>query len=892
MKRIIGLPQQREIARAVLGAIVSLASVSAYADCFPGGTVASSTSSNISWITGNCTVNPGITVSGYVQRTALVSSSSVGTLINSGTLSGYDYGLFNNGTIASIQNNSGGKIIGSTSYAAGLSNNGNIGTLSNNGTISSGSTGILNSGNIGTLSNGGTISGAGGLGYNSFIGINNLGNGTITELTNLAGSTITGASQAIYNAGTIDTLNNSGLITSAGTISNNHGIDNSGTIAALNNLGGGTISGNLAISNSGTIQSLVNGGAISGDSVGVQNNGTIVALNNNSGGTISGVTTAVINNSGASIGTLTNAGLIAGNIVNLSSNVLNIGGGSGNNVGTLTGASGGLGSADMGSITSTGANLNFSGGNLLLNDNITATGHTVNNSGAVLLVNNHVAITGDYHQGAAAALQIGVGSGAQSGGLLADAGYGRLIVSGNAVVDAGSSVALKALSYNFAVGQRFVVIQAGSATYNASTLTYSADGFTGAIEGTVSTEGGYASLVLNLSAGSTPGGGSGGGGGRSSYANNGNAASALNGLFNYNGTNAQLLNVFNPALALNDTDSANRAGAQLNPTAVQQAAIKGVDAANNAVFNVTSNHLDGLRLAQGSASGVATGERSLAPALWGQFFGGGATQDQRDGLSGYHANYRGMVMGGDLQATESWRAGGLLSYAKTNVGNDDNNTGSSASVNSYGLTAYAGYDGKPWYVNVMAGVARQKYSTVRAIGYTGFSGTAYGDFNGLQSSASVQAGYPLALANDMTVTPMAGLTYSKLRQNGYTESGGSGAALVVDAATTTSLKSDIGAKLDRKFQTSYGEMTPSVQLRWRHELQNSRLNTGASFAADSSGATSFTTVGATPIKNTGVMVLGLTLARSKDMSVTANYTLEAGQGYTSQTGDIRVRWQY
>lgn len=300
----------------------------------------------------------------------------------------------------------------------------------------------------------------------------------------------------------------------------------------------------------------------------------------------------------------------------------------------------------------------------------------------------------------------------------------------------------------------------------------------------------------------------------------------------------------------------------------------------------TASHLDGLRVAQAGGSGVATGEHSLDPALWGQFFGGGATQNDRDGVSGYHSNYRGLLLGGDVQANDNWRAGGLFSYAKTNLGNDGSNTGSSSSVNSYGLTAYAGYDGKPWYVNMTVGIAQQQYSTVRAINFTGFSGVANGSFNGLQSSASVQAGYPLALAQDTTLTPLAGLTYGKLRQNGYTESGGNGAALSVNAATTTSLKSDLGARLERKFDTAYGDMTPFLQLRWRHEF------TGASFAADTSGATAFTTSGATPVKNTGVMALGVTLARSKNMTVAATYTLETGQGYTSQTGDILLRWRY
>lgn len=833
----------------------------------------------------------GLSISGTIGATStalLLPANNFGTLTNNGTLIGASNGIttypattvtamINNGTIASA--------------GPGIFNQANISTLTNNAYIG-GAQGVLNdassgAGTIGTLinSNSATIIGA-------TTAIKNTANAVIGTLINqgtIRASNTTNVIFAITNDGAIGTIINSGKIISTGSAQNT-AIANANSIATLSN--SGIISGDTAISNSGTITSLTisSTGSISGNINAIQNaaSGTIGSLLNQ--GTISGVN--AIQNLGV-LGTITNSGMIAGNISNTSSGALNINGGGSGTIGTLTGASGGLGSADAGVISNTLSNLNFSSGTLLLNDNIDVTGHTVNNTGATLQLNNHVTITGDYHQSSAGSLVLGVASGAAGDGSLSDGNYGRLIVSGNATIDSGSSVVLKPQSYNFVAGQRFVVVQAGSATYNEGSLNYSAIGFSGNVTGTIDTSSGD-SLVLVLTAAanppsppsnpSTPP--------ASGYATTNNAISALTGLHSYGGINALLLNVYNPALALNDTTSANRAGAQLNPTAVQQAAANSSNAAVNEVFNVTNNHLDGLRLAQAGSSGVATGEHSFDPALWGQFFGGGATQDERDNVSGYHSNYRGLLIGGDVQASDNWRAGGLFSYAKTNVGNDGNNTGSSASINAYGLTAYAGYDGKPWYVNLLAGLSQQRYSTVRTVSFTGFDGVANGSFNGLQSTLSVQAGYPLALSANTTATPMAGLTYGKLRQNGYTESGGNGAALTVQSATTTSLKSDIGAKLEHKLDTSYGALTPSLQVRWRHEFQDSRLNTAASFAADPTGSTGFTTVGATPVRNTGVMVLGATLARGKNLSLSANYTLEAGRGYHSQTGDIRLRWQY
>lgn len=66
-------------------------------------------------------------------------------------------------------------------------------------------------------------------------------------------------------------------------------------------------------------------------------------------------------------------------------------------------------------------------------------------------------------------------------------------------------------------------------------------------------------------------------------------------------------------------------------------------------------------------------------------------QSEREDIAGYHANYHGMLIGADAELNDSWRAGGLFSYASTSVNNDGANKHSSADVDSYGLIAYATY---------------------------------------------------------------------------------------------------------------------------------------------------------------------------------------------------------
>lgn len=892
-----------------------MAATSAHADAPISGAV----SGDYNWNNGDLTVEGSGHLSGGSSG-VYTDGSTLGTLSNSGYISGAFAAIENDKTLSAINNASGASIRGgdyglyngsgsrigsivnlgaiqaATNGFNGISNQGTITNLSNGSSavIAGGemNAGIQNSrGQISVLDNSGTIRGGdSSLGSYSH-GIDNSNRSTIGTLNNNNGATIYGAYSGVYNysgSGTslITELNNSGFIT--GTVAGIYN-DDRGRIATLNNLSGGTINGGLI--NSATINVLNNAGTIIDTSTVVTSinggfasdgitalhavAGTIGNLNNS--GLISGINAIMIESS-ATISTLTNSGTISGNILNNSTRAQTILGGTGTVFGTLTGQNG-----SIGLIANTRSNWIFGGGNQLLNSNIDVGSNSVINSAGALQLNNQISVTGNYQQSAAATLNIGVASGAIADGGSSDSGYGRLIVSGSAVIDAGSSVALKKNgSYRFANGQRYLVMQAASAgsNYNEAKLRYLADGYRGDITGSTILDGSNLGLLLTLD------------GEIVNPASEANARSTLDGLYKYTGTDAALMNLFNAAAALATPVDANRAGSQLS-TASSTFGIAGAsDAIGKHVNGMVFNRLDGNTPGGASAaSGLSGGDALSDRAVWGQLFGGRASADERDGVSGYHASYNGLLLGADAALNGRWRAGGLFNYASTSVSNDGNNAGSYARVNTYGLTAYAGYQGAPWYLNMSASVMRSNIDAHRVLDFTGFSSAANSSYNGMQYTAAARIGYPINV-NEMIVTPLAGMTYSSLRLDGYQETGGNGAALNVAASDTHSIKSDLGFKLERGYQTAYGVFKPTLQLLWRHEYSDTRLQSVANFAADISGTTSFVTLGPTPLKDTGVLSLAATLLRSDQLTLSAAYTLEKGGGYTAQTGSLLARWRF
>ena len=378
--------------------------------------------SNISFAAGS--VQPGSTDFVGIYNDA---SGSLNSLNNSGkiTVSGTEAtGIGSFGTIGTLNNS--GEITASGDNAIGIRNTGTIGTLFNSATISGADYGVENSssGSIGTLIDSGAINGTDyDIANSGTIGIlATAGQIISTEnpaFINAVGSTITDSAALTVdnNGGTIGTLIGVGVYNGLGNVS----MTNNGTINAnMSNISfaagsvqpGSTDFVGIYNDASGSVDSLNNGGEIQGAGAGIFNQGTIDVLSNsgviqatgpsgegidnysgtittlNNSGTITGTKAALYLVKGSGLGTLNNSGMIAGDIENNTTQTLNIAGGMGADYGTLTGYGN-----TAGTINSTSASVNFTGGNLLLNDDINVGGYTATDSGAILQVNGAVSFS-------------------------------------------------------------------------------------------------------------------------------------------------------------------------------------------------------------------------------------------------------------------------------------------------------------------------------------------------------------------------------------------------------------------------------------------------------------------------------------------------------------------
>ncbi len=422
------------------------------------------------WTNGNFTITGTGTLSGADIGVHASITAPGSTLLNSGTIVGTQAGLLNDAMLYEVTNNGFLSSTGTGVTVAGVLNasGASITRVINTAgaTLAGSRAGIFNEGSIATISNAGMIS------SNSAFG------GTIAAIWN-NGGTITN----LTNTGTLQSANIGGVLAGFGVVTEN------GAIETLEN--SGTMVGQLGLlaQGNGRVGTLTNSGTISGDIAGIfmdtstagtiTNTGLIVGAPSSAAGgsfdtgiylsgassvsllansgTITGRNAAIQLDSNSYISTITNSGLIAGDLTSASARSLFIRGGSGNVFGTLTGASGGLGAADKGLIKVTGANLAFVGGNLLLNDDINAAGLSVTNYRTTLRINNPVTITGNYSQT----------DGGLTFNVVDPVSYGYLDVNGTAAVS-GAAISLDGAG--LAIGQSYTVVRpTGLGTYSNNT---------------------------------------------------------------------------------------------------------------------------------------------------------------------------------------------------------------------------------------------------------------------------------------------------------------------------------------------------------------------------------------------------------------------------------------
>ena len=409
-----------------------------------------------------------------------------------------------------------------------------------------------------------------------------------------------------------------------------------------------------------------------------------------------------------------------------------------------------------------------------LNNALKTTGGVANNGKLVLAKAETYKVIGNFGQGGGATLGVRVSSNSE---------YSKLLVTGTATLVDNTTIDVDAAA-GLSLGKLEDVIQATGGltssgikvTDNSALFDFSAEKRDNSID-----------LVIKRAGtgGGSTGGGSTGGDKKPAYLeqivkdNKGSvplasadAARVLDKVIDrFAGGNAGAMAPVIDALGKLSSDAGlAQAVEQLTP-ALPSAALSAVSDSLGAINRVVQARVEGN-------IGLSSGDEPSAERyVWVKPFGSYAKQDAHSETAGFKANTGGLVFGADAALSPKLRLGAALAYAHSDVDGQSASAPQSSKVDVYQLIGYGSVqlDGNTEF-NFQLDAGRNRNQGERRLPFMGL--TASSDYDSLSYHLGAGIGRTFALPRAISSTPSLRLDYTRIKEDGYSETGAGAAGLI------------------------------------------------------------------------------------------------------------------
>ncbi len=216
------------------------------------------------------------------------------------------------------------------------------------------------------------------------------------------------------------------------------------------------------------------------------------------------------------------------------------------------------------------------------------------------------------------------------------------------------------------------------------------------------------------------------------------------------------------------------------------------------------------------------GEGSCDPAARQRRYGGWVDAtwvrgsiDGDNGLSGYNYQMGGLIFGADASVSSNVAVGVAGGIGKPKL-YDYDLAKAEIDGNSYFLSAYGTLTQDQWEFAGVLGYTFGSYDGKRGINFGSINRQATSKFDGQGMIASLKAAYFQQMGR-LEIIPEFGLTYSKIWQDGFTETGAGSLNLKVDDADAYSVVTSLGVRLGTSLEAGSTPIRVQGLLRYDHD---------------------------------------------------------------------------
>ncbi|MCX4084522.1 autotransporter outer membrane beta-barrel domain-containing protein, partial [Rickettsia hoogstraalii] len=322
-----------------------------------------------------------------------------------------------------------------------------------------------------------------------------------------------------------------------------------------------------------------------------------------------------------------------------------------------------------------------------------------------------------------------------------------------------------------------------------------------------------------------------------------------------------------------------------------------IAAINNQVIlsNISSSLINlNARMDVIQPAAVAAGDkdRDAKFGAWISPFVGNATQKMRNNISGYKSDTTGGTIGFDGLVNDDLALGLAYTRADTDIKLKNNKTGYKNKVESNIYSVYGLYN-VPYenlFVEAIASYSDNRIKSksrrviataLETVGYQ----TASGKYKSESYTGQLMAGYTYMMPENINLTPLVGLRYSVIKDNGYKETGTTNQNLTVKGKNYNTFDGLLGAKVSSNINVGEVVLTPELYAMVDYAFKNKV----PAIDARLQGMTApFPTNSFKQSKTSFDVGVGVT-AKHKMMEYGINYDTNIGSKYFAQQGSVKVR---
>ena len=215
--------------------------------------------------------------------------------------------------------------------------------------------------------------------------------------------------------------------------------------------------------------------------------------------------------------------------------------------------------------------------------------------------------------------------------------------------------------------------------------------------------------------------------------------------------------------------------------------------------------------------------------LWGQLDAGSRKLDGDAEAPGYDSDHWTAIIGADVRVGTNAVIG--ASFAK--VSDDaDYRDGSWTEADGYLAGLYATFDPGSYYVKAIGTFSRFDGDGERRTDWGDYGAELQGRLTGDPDirlvTLGLHAGYRVELGANSLLTPYAGVDYSSVRLDDFTETGLEAAKLSIDGSTSSRTLLSVGTK----WATDLGSVIPEAEIGYLHNFGDRRTSFDAMFLDD------------------------------------------------------------